>query len=223
MLRMNTGIKKYGFTEAAKVIEPITDRILCVASRMDFGKNSSTALKSNENFKYSVIRKEANERSDTEIITYFSPVKSICVNISPNISWKSIQNSPQWIRIEKTHRRGNDALEHRIVNILRATHTHHIETNWSKIEQKSVRKRKKNCIIAEIPWNANNKNGNDQRRLDSNAHFCTQCKRRIFIRWYWFIIRILCVIFLKKYSSFFLFCPKNKRQKIILINFIQFE
>lgn len=201
------------------------DRMLWVASRMDFGKNSSTALKNKDNFKYSNERQKANNRHDTEIIAYFLNEIKVGVNILPNISWESVQNSSQRVHIKETHRRGNDALEHRIVNVLRATHAHRIETNWSENEKKFVKtfsktpmeSRTKVYIIAEIPWNANYENGNDQRRLDGNAHFCAQCKRRIFIQCYWFIILILCVILLEKYSSFFLFCPENKAQKLFWV------
>lgn len=48
MKKMNntaTGTRKYGFTVAAKMIDPSKAKIICVASSIDFGKNSSTALK----------------------------------------------------------------------------------------------------------------------------------------------------------------------------------
>lgn len=43
MLNTATGIRKYGFTTAAKIIEPIMLKMFCVESSIDLGKISSTA------------------------------------------------------------------------------------------------------------------------------------------------------------------------------------
>lgn len=45
MVKTPTGIRKYGFTVAAKIIDPNIAKKICVPSSIDFGKNSSTALK----------------------------------------------------------------------------------------------------------------------------------------------------------------------------------
>lgn len=52
MLRNTIGIRKYGFTMTATMIEPSIVKMFCVESSIDFGNISSIELKMSENISY---------------------------------------------------------------------------------------------------------------------------------------------------------------------------
>lgn len=133
MLKTTIGIRKYGFTKTATMIEPSIVKMFCVESRIDFGNISSIELKMSENISY-----------QNDFIEFQK-----CTRNLPDIFWKSIKYSARRIRVKKSHCRWNDSLEHRIMNILGNFHTNLIKQDWSL--------RKKYCQVF-LTFGKNKKN-----------------------------------------------------------------